>query len=314
MIGSKGIFNITAEDSGLRLDRFLINQGLNFSLIQKLVRKKSIKVNGTKTQISYCLKQGDEIIIFANLDFKKKIKKDKAINPKFVRDIKNSIIFQDQNLIAINKEIGLAVQGGSGIKFCIDDVLPYLKFENNNNPKLVHRLDKDTSGLLLIARNRRSADFLTNAFKEKIIKKTYLALVKGIPGKKSGIIDIPILKKYQGVNEKVYKDKINGKQAITKYKLIKEYQDQDMSLIELNPLTGRTHQIRVHLKEIGHPIIGDFKYGNKNTNFDSLSLKKRLYLHSLKVQLPNFFGKELKIETHKNLQAEDYLKVFRTDS
>jgi 23S rRNA pseudouridine955/2504/2580 synthase len=253
---------------------------------------------------------GDKISIFANLDFKEKIKETKLISSSFIKSLKDSIIFQDQNIIAINKGVGLAVQGGSGIKTSIDDALPYLKDQNHSNPKLVHRLDKDTSGLLLIARNRESADLLSAAFKEKTIKKTYLALVKGIPNKESGTINMPIIKKYKGLNEKVYRDDENGKEAVTHYKIIKEYKDKNLSLLELTPITGRTHQIRVHLKEIGYPIIGDFKYGSKNTDFESLSLKKRLYLHSLSVNMSSFFGEELKLATHENLKTNNYLKVF----
>ena len=153
---------------------------------------------------------------------------------------------------------------------------------------------------------KRSGSYLT-----KESGSTYLALVKGCPNKKEGVINIPLLKKYQGAQEKVYKDEINGKNAITNYKLIEYYKNKDLSLLGLNPITGRTHQIRVHLKEIGHPIIGDFKYGNKNTNFKELKLEKRLYLHAFKIKLDNFFGKDLEISTHPNLDKKKYLEVFK---
>ncbi len=319
---------LISNEEGLRLDRFLISKGLNSSLVQKLVRKKLIKVNNQKTQISYRLQNGDNIIIFADLDFKEKIKTTQSVSKDVISKFKNSIIFQDQNLIAINKAIGLAVQGGSGIKTSIDDIISNLnltidekhnflnddktqkKLQFAENPKLVHRLDKDTSGILLIARNRKSADLLTQAFKEKTIKKTYLALVKGIPTQEFGTIDIPLLKKYHGKIEKVYSDQVSGKKAVTHYQLIKYYEDKDCSLLEVNPVTGRTHQIRVHLKEIGHPIIGDFKYGSNNTDFKNLALEKRLYLHAFKIEMSDFFGSKLEISTHKNLKKDQYLRVF----
>lgn len=310
MISNKN-FKITSQEQGLRIDRFLVNQGLAFALIQKLIRKKLIKVNQKKTEISYRLNQGDEVEILANLDFKQKIKIHKSVHPNIISDFKKSIIFQDKNLIVINKEAGLAVQGGSGIKIAIDDILPYLKFDSLENPKLVHRIDKDTSGILLLARSRKTADFLTAAFREKTIKKTYLALVKGIPTQKSGVINFPLLKKYQGANEKVYRDEINGKEAVTYYRLLDEYPKENLALLEVNPVTGRTHQIRVHLKEIGHPIIGDFKYGGKNSDFEKLNLKKRLYLHAFKIEISDYLEKsKLTISTHINLSQKDYLKVF----
>ena len=310
-LSSKNDFIITDENKELRLDRFLISKGLNFSLIQKLVRKKLIKVNDQKTEISYRLNYGDNVTIFANLNFEEKTKAPKSVSLDIISKLKNSIIFQDENLVVINKKTGLAVQGGSGIKTSVDDIIAHLKFNNGQNPKLVHRLDKDTSGILLIARNRKSADFLTNSFREKTIKKTYFALVKGIPSQKSGIIDIPLCKKYHGIIEKVYPDQINGKKAITNYKLLEYFEDKDCSLLECNPITGRTHQIRVHLKEIGHPIIGDFKYGNKNTDFKNLGLAKRLYLHAFKIEIEDFFGENITISTHKNLQKNKYLSVFQ---
>lgn len=306
----KNNFVITKEHQGLRLDKFLISRGLNFSLIQKLVRKKLIKVNSQRTEIAQRLEDGDSVTIFANLDLVEKVKTVKSVSSDVIAQLKNSIIYKDENLIAINKKSGLAVQGGSGIKTSVDDILAHLKFDEVQTPKLVHRLDKDTSGILLIARNRIAADLLTESFREKTIKKTYLALVKGWPRQDSGVIDIPLCKKYHGIIEKVYPDKVNGKRAVTNYTVIKYFEREDCSLVECNPITGRTHQIRVHLKEIGHPIIGDFKYGNKNMDFKGLGLSKRLYLHAFKIEITDFFGKDIEISTHKNLPQNKYLSVF----
>ena len=194
----------------------------------------------------------------------------------------------------------MAVQGGSGIKLSIDDILPDLKFNKNQNPRLVHRLDKDTSGILLIAINRQSADILTLAFKNKQIEKTYIAVVKGKPSQKSGVIDLPLIKKFQGKNEKIYVDKQLGKQAITYYKILKYNKKLDCSLLELKPITGRTHQLRVHLKEIGHVIIGDYKYGGKNANIQDntpQNSKNRLQLHATRIVINDFFEKKLTINT-----------------
>ncbi len=305
-------FVIEAKDQDLRLDKFLMTKGLNFALINKLIRKKLIRVNSQKIDISYNLQKKDILEILVDLNFQPKAPKmTKSVSSNMVQIVKNSIIFQDQNIIILNKKPGLAVQGGSGVNISIDDILPYLKFDNMQNPKLVHRLDKDTSGILLIARNKDASTLLTSYFKHKKIEKTYIALVKGRLSKEEGKIQIPLIKKYQGKNEKVYKDDIFGKEAITYYKLLQYYPNKDVSIVKVKPITGRTHQIRVHLKEIGHPIIGDFKYGANNTDFAALNIHHRLYLHSFAIKIDDFFGKSLNISTHNiNLVRQNYFSVF----
>ena len=302
----KTILKVNKEEVDLRLDRFLVNNGLTYSLAQKLIRKKSIKVNKNNSTISYRLQLNDEVEILSDVNLQRKVRSFKSVSPKIIQEIKDSIIFKDQNIIAFNKKSGVAVQSGSKIATSIDDILPHLRFENKENPKLVHRIDKDTSGVLIIARNRKVAGLLSEAFKNKIVQKTYLALVKGTPSQESGVIDIPLLKKYKGKNEKIYADFINGKKAVTEYKILQKYEKQNCALLELKPITGRTHQIRVHLKEIGHPIIGDFKYGSKNTDFKNLGIEKRLYLHALKIKFTDFFGKVLEVSTEKKLGQKLY--------
>lgn len=291
---------VSPENQGERLDKFIAKQGLGFDLAQKLIRQKRIKINQKNNPaVSSKLESGDVIEIPSDIKFivrtNRSTKKTIKVNNQKLKTIRDSIIFKDDNLIVLNKTAGLAVQGGSGIKFSIDDALEYLKFEKQERPILVHRLDKDTSGILLIARNKQSAALLTECFRTRTIKKTYLALVKSCPKRKSGTINIPIIKKYQGKNEKVYPDQEIGKEAITNYKLIKNFGLS--SLLEVEPITGRTHQIRVHLKEIGSPIIGDRKYSKNETS-------NRLHLHSLRILINNFFGKKLEIET----EMPDFVK------
>ena len=265
---------ISPDDIGSRIEKFLVKNALSFSLVQKLIREKQILVNNQKVKIGYKIDRGDEILI-PNIEFVQKISKKPQISKQNIAKIAQNIIFQDENIIAINKPSFIATQGGSNIKFSVDHALPYLKFGNEQTPKLVHRLDKDTSGILLIAKNRQIADILLDKFKNKKINKTYLALIFGTPSKKSGEINLPLLKKYQGKNEKIYVDE-NGKEAITKYKILSS--KGGISLVRLQPITGRTHQLRVHMKEIGHPILGDYKYGKRGKN-DFF----RLALHSFKI-------------------------------
>lgn len=290
---------INQEFVGIRLDKFLCQKfDISFGLAQKLTREKKVKINNKRVDASYKLQLADQIEIFADLKNRTQLTKEKPkISDKKIAQIKEKIILRDENIIVLNKESGLATQGGSGITISVDDFLPYLKFEQKSteNPQLVHRLDKDTSGILLIARNAKTAELLTQSFKNKTIRKTYLALVLGVVKKPEGVINIPICKKFIGKNEKVYRDEIDGKEAITEFKVLKTF--QDYSLLELSPITGRTHQLRVHCKEIGHPIINDVKYGGRDVIRKDLC--KRLCLHAYKIRLEDYFGQKLEIETEK---------------
>ena len=290
------------DDIGTRIEKFLAKKALGFSLSQKLIRKKQILINDQIAKIGYKIGQGDEITLPDIKITQKPIKKPQ-ISKENLEKITNNIIYQDDNIIAIDKPNIIATHGGSNIKFSVNDALPYLKFEEEQTPRLVHRLDKDTSGILLISRNRKVAEILLEKFKNKEINKTYLALISGIPTKKSGEINLPLIKKYQGKNEKIYVDE-NGKEAITKYKILSS--KNNISMVELKPITGRTHQLRVHMKEIGHAILGDYKYGKKGQNDF-----KRLGLHAFKIEILNFFGKNLVIESDlpkfiKNYEEDNY--------
>lgn len=283
------MITVKLEESAIRLDKFLCKKfDISFGLAQKIIREKKIKVNDRRTDGSYKTQEGDKIEIFADLKkrFEKSDNKNK-ITPEKFKKFASYIIFEDENLVAIDKPSGLATQGGSGIDISVDDFVRSKKWQ------LVHRLDKDTSGILLIAKNSKTADFLTESFKNKTIEKTYLAMVCGNLSKKEGTINIPLRKKLLGKNEKVLPDFEEGKEAITKFKLIKNF--ADFALVELSPLTGRTHQLRVHAKEIGHPILNDVKYGGRDVLRKDLS--KRLCLHAHKISLQNYFGKKLEIAT-----------------
>lgn len=287
--------SVSRDLSSLRLDKFLCQKfDISFGLAQKLVREKKVRVNGQRVEKSYKTQISDEINVFSDVEIRNSFEKKKVkISDSKVAQIKEQIIFRDDNVIALNKPSGLATQGGSGILISVDDYLPYLRFQNEENPQLVHRLDKDTSGILLIARNSNAANLLTESFKNKTIRKTYLALVLGSPKKEEGVINIPICKKFVGKNEKVYPDRVNGKEAITEFKILEKFEEH--SLIELSPLTGRTHQLRVHCKELGHSIIGDVKYGGRDVIKRDIS--RRVCLHAKKIVIEDFFGKKLEIET-----------------
>lgn len=293
------VIQINQDSAGIRLDKFLCKKfDISFALAQKVIREKRVKVNNSKSDAAYKIEDGDQIEIFTDLQNRTKTEKKKPnISPEKLKKFASWIIFEDENLIAINKPSGLATQGGSLIDISVDDFLT-TKNSAADNPKgqklqLVHRLDKDTSGILLISKNNKAAEFLTDAFRNKTIKKTYLALVNGTFRKSSGTINIPLRKQMTGKNEKVRPDFTDGKEAITNFRKLKDFGDH--ALIELNPLTGRTHQIRVHCKEIGHPVINDMKYGGKDVIRKDIC--KRLCLHAKKIEIADYFGKSLKIES-----------------
>ncbi len=290
------LIQVNQDFVNLRLDRFLCKKfDISYSLAQKIIREKKIKVNGTRVDAAYKIQDSDQVEIFIDLAKRRETLQVKPrISAEKMKKFSSWIIFEDENLIAINKPSGLATQGGSGIDISVDDFISASRQDQNEQKwQLVHRLDKDTSGILLIAKNSKSAEFLTAAFKNKTIKKTYLALVSGVLKKTVGVIDIPLKKQLVGKNEKVRPDFLDGKSAITNFKLVKNF--EDFAALELNPLTGRTHQLRVHCKEIGHAILNDVKYGGQQVLRKDLC--KRLCLHAYKIELDNYFGKTLKIET-----------------
>ncbi len=293
------LITINQDYEAMRLDKFLCKKfDLSFVAAQKLIREKKVKVNNKKADPSYKAVLGDQIETFFDLENRVVDKKNKPkISDKKIADFLATIIYRDENLIAINKPSGLAVQGGSGVEISVDDFLSCGALPPSS--ALVHRLDKDTSGILLIALNKKTAELLTQKFREKTIKKTYLAIVAGNLKKESGVINIPLLKKFIEKNEKVRPDFENGKEAITEYKLLKNF--SNYALLELSPITGRTHQLRVHCKEIGHPIINDIKYGGMNVSsrINDILLRqvgKKLCLHAYKIVIVDYFGKKLEIK------------------
>ena len=299
------------ESINQRIDKFLCQEfDISFAVAQKLIRNKKIIVNQKTIDYSYKISIHDHILIKENLPTRHKKFTQKTASKNSIEKLAKQLItwkiFEDEKIIIINKPSGIPVQGGSGINLSINDALNIINQKTSKNLEkwqLVHRLDKDTSGLLLIAKNSKIADFLTSSFKNKDIKKTYLALVKGRINKDKGIIDIPLRKKMLNKNEKVYPDIENGKSAITHFKLIKNF--SNFSLIELKPITGRTHQLRVHCKEIGNPIINDIKYGGKEVINRKISA--RMCLHSQYIAIEKYYEDGSSLEIKDN-STPDFLK------
>ncbi len=285
-MGGVSIVKIKPEDDGIRLNRWFLREypSLSLSRLQKLLRTKQIKVDGKKAETSTRLAAGQELRL-PPLDNEKAAIIDKTLSAKDVEYINSMVIFKDKNIIVLNKPSGLAVQGGTNTMRHIDGLLDALKFEYNERPKLVHRIDKDTSGLLLLARNRQYADILTKAFRDHGLQKTYLALVRGCPEPREGVINFALEK--IGERMQVVED---GQKALTEIKVLDNI-GKKYALVEAKPLTGRTHQIRVHLESIGTPILGDDKYFGK----ERLRLREvadKLYLHAYEIDLTSVYGKK----------------------
>ncbi|QJC34395.1 RluA family pseudouridine synthase [Enterobacteriaceae endosymbiont of Donacia crassipes] len=266
-----------------RIDNFLIKKFKTVpkSLIYKILRKGKIKVNKKKVFPNFKIKHQDIIELpYIYINYVKKNKK--KINLNKITFLKKIIIFEDKYILAINKPSGIAVHGGSGINYGIIESYRFL-FKKNFFLELVHRIDKETSGVLLMAKKRSILKILQQQLKEKQIKKEYIALVKGnCIIKKYIYIKNFLLKNFLNKKIKVKIDN-KGKFSETKFKILKNY--TNFMLTKIKPITGRTHQIRVHMSYLNYPIINDQRYGDNNIN---LKFKKkfnlnRLFLHAKKI-------------------------------
>lgn len=289
----------TSED-GSRLDRCIrrILGNINQGLLEKHLRSGFILLDNKKVKSSEKVKSGQLLQYSEKLNFSNSTtdRKLNQVSENFYKTLYDQIyIKENDNYIALNKPSGLAVQGGSGIKYNIDEMLKY-KFGKNKTPKLIHRIDKDTSGLLLVAKDQISAKKFANYFKERKILKVYLALVSPIPKIESGTINSSLIKSGIEGNQKMVIDNDNGKVAITEYKVLNDIGSR-VGLIALYPKTGRTHQLRVHLESINAPIMGDRKYkGLSDVYSSALNLPGHKNVSNIKWKPDNI----------KNLQLHAY--------
>ncbi len=250
---------------GKRLDWWLKKKflNLNFSYVEKLIRTGQVRVNGGRVKVSYKVLSGDEVRVPPFIF--KKVKKI-LNNNEFYKILSQRILYCDKNMIIFDKPYGLPVKDGSKVSYSVDSIISSLGSELGSNARLVHRIDKNTSGALIVARDLQSSRLIQEKFFNSHIKKLYWAIVAGRPKKDFGIIDFPLKKKIIKKNyEKVVIDS-NGLKAISVYKVIDTL--ENYSWLLLSPITGRKHQLRVHCAEIGCPIVGDRKYINHD-NMDN---------------------------------------------
>lgn len=284
---------VCEDDDGQRLDRWLKKNvpQLSYVLAQKLVRKGQIRVDGKRAKGDMKLTSGQAVRI-PPVDVSKVKSAPSAKPSKADADfIRSLVIYDDGEILAFNKPHGLAVQGGSKTRRHMDAYFPALKNDKGVAPRLVHRLDKDTSGLLLTARSAAAAKALGEMLKKRQVKKIYLAVTVGVPELREGTVKAPLVKGAKGAGkEKMHIDAKDGKTALTDYIVLDHAHDQ-AALVAFWPRTGRTHQIRAHAAYMGCPVLGDRKYGGSAAVIEGMDLPGRLHLHALRVICKHPFQK-----------------------
>lgn len=279
--------DISADENGLRLDRWFRRHypGLTHGKLEKLLRTGQIRVEGKRAKASTRLEEGQVVRIPPLPEDAEQGKEARVLRPtaKDRKTIEDSILYQDKDVLVINKPAGLAVQGGTGLSRHLDGFLASM-FEGKTKPKLVHRLDKDTSGVFVLAKTDFAASRLAESFRHRTTRKYYWALTYGTPKPKKGKISLALSKASDG---RVRKDEgEEGKNAVTLYHLVQGA--GPVAFVALWPLTGRTHQLRVHMQEIGTPIVGDPLYaGEKALAVDGDVDMSRLHLHARRLIIPH---------------------------
>lgn len=275
---------VRPEDDGQRLDRWLKKcvPELPYMLAQKLIRKGAIRINGKRGKADTRLATGQDVRLPPLED--KKQPRPYEVSPEEAALIKSLVIYDDGDLVAINKPPGLATQGGGAEKRHIDGMAAALTNKRDMRPRLVHRLDKATSGVLLMARSPEAVRALGKAFRDRTIRKTYWALTSGVPEQRDGTIKAPVGKVKGAIKDKMMIDEEDGKMAVTDFIKL-ERMGSAAAFVIFRPRTGRTHQIRVHAAAVlGCPVLGDHKYGgHNNEELEALDIVNRLHLHAQRI-------------------------------
>lgn len=281
-----------------RIDKYLAEElGISRSTVKKMIDEGFVLVNGKKVKASLILSEADELFV-----------KDGFIKEASfeAEDIPINIVYEDDDLLVINKKSGMVVHPGNGNTSgtLVNALMHYTKNLSNKEafrPGIVHRIDKDTSGLMLVAKNDKAHDILAEGFKNKTIKREYIALVCGVIGEDSGVIDAPIGRDAKD-RKKMCVTSENSKKAVTHFKVLKRY--EHYTLLRLILDTGRTHQIRVHMKYIGHPVYNDPVYGKAYNDFGQ-------FLHSASIDFEQPTTHEhLHFECDLPIEFQDFLDTL----
>ncbi len=282
-------FTVTDEDDGIRLDRWFKRNlaDVSFNQVSRWARTGQIRIDGKRATPGDRIEAGQSIRVPPA-----EAKDEEELRPKrplieltddeadYVRSME---IDRGRDWFLLNKPPGLATQGGTKTSQHLDRLLGGLAGQNEQRPKLVHRLDKDTSGVILVARSARAAGHFSKAFSGRTARKIYWAIITGVPSLEEGLIDAPLGKQPGSGGEKMQVDEENGQSAKTRYRMIDRVGNR-AAWVELQPLTGRTHQLRAHMAAIGHPIVGDAKYGGAEA-FLTGGVSRKMHLHARRLRI-----------------------------
>ena len=292
-------FTVADDDDGIRLDRWFKRHlpEVSFNAVSRWARTGQLRIDGKRATPGDRLETGQSLRLppaEPALAEGPGGRAQRIVEPltddetKFVQEM---VIGRGRDWIMLNKPPGLATQGGTKTVQHLDRLLDGLADEAGNRPKLVHRLDKDTSGVLMVARSARAAGHFAKAFAGRTARKVYWALVVGVPSLEEGQIDAPLAKQPGTGGEKMHVDKDNGLPARTRYRMIDRAGNR-AAWVELQPLTGRTHQLRAHMAAIGHPIVGDAKYGGAEA-FLTGGISRKMHLHARRLKVEAMDGKPI---------------------
>jgi 23S rRNA pseudouridine955/2504/2580 synthase len=287
-------FTVTEDDDGIRLDRWFKRHSpdVSFNMVSRWARTGALRVNGKRATPGDRIEAG-QTIQFPPADASPA----RTGRPERQRDpltaeeeelVREMVIYEDPTAFVLNKPPGLATQGGTKTHQHLDRLLDGLEDDAGNRPKLVHRLDKDTSGALLVAKTARSAGHFAKSFSSRTARKVYWALIVGVPSLDEGLIDAPLAKQPGTGGEKMHIDEENGSPARTRWRVIDRAGNR-AAWVELQPLTGRTHQLRAHMAAIGHPIVGDAKYGGSEA-FLTGGISRKMHLHARRIRIDGLNG------------------------
>ena len=289
-------FTIGPDDDGIRLDRWFKRNlpQVGFGTVSRWARTGQLRVDGKRAKPEDRLEAGQVLRVPpGGRDERRGPRPRRELTGDEIAQAHEMVIAQDRAAIVLNKPPGLATQGGTGTTRHVDGLLDAFASEDEPRPRLVHRLDKDTSGVLLIARTPGSAAFFSKRFSGRSAKKIYWALVMGIPEIADGLIELPLAKQPGTGGEKMHIDEEAGQSARTRYRVV-ERAGNRAAWVELQPLTGRTHQLRVHMAAIGHPIVGDGKYGGQAA-FLTGSVSRKMHLHARRLLIDHPEGEKLDV-------------------
>lgn len=280
------VITTSEDDKGQRLERFLKKKlpKVPYSMLQKWLRTGQIRVNGKRVKADYTLEAAQEIRLppFAETPQNQ----ERTFGDKDHDYIKRLVIYQDEDVLAINKPGDIAVQGGTNTKYHIDYYLPLLANKAGVVPRLVHRIDKETSGVLVLAKSAEAARRLGDIFRGREVEKEYWALTMPAPAEREGEIRAAVIKGEGRDTERMVVDEEYGKKARTLFEVM-EQAGKNVAVVKFLPITGRTHQIRVHAAHAGFPLVGDDKYGGNMAVIKENDLAKRVHLHAHRIAFPH---------------------------